>query len=124
MSTFTRRHWGREALAVVRYPFRVLEGPSGKLSGLRMTLAVVLALVWLVLTRGEHFTMPDVYVLAVVVFALPLSDLFAMVPVREALAALVAVFGGAAAKRTRTTTYEETEIEPAPRVPSEEPELP
>lgn len=117
---FTRRHPGREALDIALLPLSVFmskRSRSRRLSALRVIVGVILVLVWRVLDAGGHFTMPDVWVLLVVAATLPLSDLFALVPVREGLAALVAIFGGAVAKRTRTTMVEETEELPAPRVP-------
>lgn len=58
--------------------------------------------------------MPAVAAMAVLTFALIVETLFAAVPVREGLAALVAIFGGAAAKRTRTVTLEEETTTEAP----------
>lgn len=122
----TQRHWRREAAEALTLPMTMLMSkqapvfsPDGKqmrqrnrLSMVRVVVGVLLILVWRVLDAGGHFTMPDVWVLLVVAATLPLSDLFSMVPVREGLSALVAVFGSAVAKRTRsTTTTEETTVD-------------
>lgn len=130
MTAFSRRHWAREALDALFLPLsmfqskRAARGPR-TLSALRVLLGVVMALVWRVLDSGSHFTMPDVWVLLVVVAALPLSDLFSMVPVREGLAALVAIFGGTVSKHVRTeTVVEETTGQPAPAAAAVEPDTP
>lgn len=124
---FTRRHWGREALDLVLFPITMLMSKTGPRDKRQLSMQRVILAVFVV-QFFRHFpttwTMPAVAALAVLTFALIVETLFAAVPVKEGLAALVAIFGGAVAKRTRTTTYEETEVEPAPRVPSEEPEMP
>lgn len=112
--TFTRRHWGREALDAALFPVTMLQSKgtrSRRLSMLRVILAAF------VIQFVRHFPtdwdMPAVAALAVLTFALIVETLFAAVPVREGLAALVAIFGGAVAKRTRTVSIEETAETPA-----------
>lgn len=113
---FTRRHWGRELASLAAFPVSMLtskgRGPRARreLSMQRvilLTFVVAFARHW-----PPTWNPAAVTALAVLTFALIIETLFAAVPVREGLAALVSIFGSAVAKRTRTLTVEEEEVAP------------
>lgn len=88
---FSRRHWGRDLLGGVRYPLRMFEGKSGKLSQFRVIL-FMFACAFVVNWPGE-WTNAARDALAIIVFGLPVGDLFALIPAAEALGAVQAFFG-------------------------------
>lgn len=97
----TRRHWAREIRELVHYPLTAIESKNSHRRGLSL-FRIILAL--LVVTFIRHWPSApwgkwDFTALAVLVLALPVSDFFALVPVREGLAALVAIFSGLVRKR-------------------------
>lgn len=121
---FTRRNWGRELTDVAFFPVSMLTSKGRGRARRELSMQRVI-LATFVVAFARHWpptwNPAAVAALAVLTFALIVETLFAAVPVREGLAALVAIFGAAVAKRTRTLTVEETseapEDLPAPRVP-------
>lgn len=101
---FTRRHWGREAVDIVRWPFSMLEGKHSR--DRRFSLFRVILLICVVAFVKHWPGTWDVWswaALATIVLAAPVADLFAAAPVKEALAALTAICADVAAKRTGAT---------------------
>jgi hypothetical protein len=100
-----KRSLGRRVGDVLHYPLSALESKHTRgrnLSAFRVV--VVLSFVMFC------FHWPDVWgvwewaALTVIVFALPVDDLFAAVPGKEALQALTAIFGGMVSRRTTHTS--------------------
>ena len=89
-----RRHWTRELTSAVNWTLSpwVDKGDNGKgrLSQFRLLLFLFgLAYVW---HWPEAHSWEGVALAAVIIFALPIRDLFGKVPVSEAMGALRAVF--------------------------------
>lgn len=118
LSEDTKRSRAREvtdALALPITMFTSKHKQGYELSGLRVILGIFVGLFAQAFPRPGEWGMWQWAAMATLTFALIVDTLFANVPVREGLAALVAIFGGAVAKRVRKTTVEQTETEtPAP----------
>lgn len=99
---FTRRHWGREFVRAWLDVTGMFRGASGKLSQLRVTVAVFGTA--FVVHWPQEWTSDAVTALAILVFAVPVDALFSRVPVGETLGALQAFFGAVGAKATDTYT--------------------
>lgn len=112
---FTRRHWGRELLDFVLWPTSMFMSKHKRGRELSMQRVILGAFVFQFFHRfPTDWDMPAVAAMAVLTFALIVETLFAAVPVREGLAALVSIFGAAVGKRTRTVAVEETVEGPVP----------
>jgi len=98
-----RRNWQREWRGRLWYPFTMFEGKAnGRRHGLSLFRVVLFTLT---LTFVRHWPASpwgkwDWATLAVLVFAMPVSDLFAAVPAKELLATLTAIFAALARKHT------------------------
>lgn len=93
---FSRRHWGRDLMAGVRYPLRMFEGRHGKVSQFRVILfmfAVAFVVHWPATWSDSARD-----ALAIIVFGLPIGDLFALIPIADALGAVQAFFGNVTRK--------------------------
>lgn len=99
---WSRRHLWREIGDLVRVPISMFEGKHREpRAPLRFSMfRVILALFAWDFHRNfpTTWTSDDWTALALILFALPLSDLFARVPVSEAVGALEAFFGHVTAK--------------------------
>lgn len=98
---WTRRHWWREVTGAVRAVFSMFEGKRDARAPMRLSMfRVVLALfAWDYHNNWPQTWTTDAWVaLALILFALPVSDLFAKVPVSEAAAALEGFFSAVASK--------------------------
>lgn len=96
---FTRRHWGREVWERVRYPLTMLESKHQK--GRRLSqfrVVVLLMAIGFYLHWPADWSTGSALALSMILLAIPIGDLFARVPVAEALAALQVVFAAAGGK--------------------------
>lgn len=125
---FTRRHWGREVWERVRYPLSMLESKHQK--GRRLSqfrVVVLLMAIGFFQHWPAEWSNGSAFALAMILLAIPIGDLFARVPVAEALAALQVVFAAAGGKaidkfremapaglvsRTSTKVEEQVTVEP------------
>lgn len=96
---FTRRHWGREVWERIRYPLTMLESKHQK--GRRLSqfrVVVLLMAVGFYRHWPGDWSTGSAFALSMILLAIPIGDLFARVPVAEALAALQVVFAAAGGK--------------------------
>lgn len=126
---FTRRHWGREVTTYLGLPFSMFLSKGSGRTRLSMQRCILAVFVTMFAIRFPvDWNWEAVAAMAVLTFALILDALFAQVPMREALAALLAYFGGKVAKHARVVTIEEeTEIptiEPPTMPPATPPAAP
>lgn len=123
---FTRRHWGREVITFVGLPFTMFTSKGSGRTRLSMQRCILAVFVTMFAVRfPTEWNWEAVAAMAVLTFALILDALFAQVPMREALAALLAYFGGKVAKHARVVTIqEETEVELAESAPPFPPDHP
>lgn len=109
MSTWTRRHWIREARSAYCDVSSMFRGPSGKYSQTRLIVALMaiqFARHW-----PEAWTPDATLALAVIVFALAVDALFARVPVVETLKALETFFSAVAGRALHRAGAETTSDE-------------
>lgn len=102
----TQRSRTREVIDALALPLSVFMSGSRKrkLSGLRVILGLC---TYAFLVNFPAFSGRDaVWALAILVFALIVDTLFAAVPAREMLTALLAYFGGKVAERTTSVTVD------------------
>ena len=125
MSRFTRRHWGRELSGWVLLPFSMFLSKNISRPTLSMQRVILGVFVFMFALRFPvDWNWEAVAAMAVLTFALILETLFAAVPMREMLTALLAYFGGKAAKHVKTLKIEETEESDLPIPPDNPPEEP
>lgn len=93
---WTRRSIVREAVDGAHYILRMFEGKTGKLSMLRVIVFGFAVGFWRHWPELWNDSVRDA--LALIVFALPVADLFALIPGAEALAALQSFFLAAIGK--------------------------
>jgi hypothetical protein len=104
-----QRSTSRKIGDVLHYPLSAIEGKHSRgrsLSAFR--IIDVGAFVLFCENWPETFGPWDFAALTVIVLALPVADLFAAVPGKEALQALTAIFGGMISRRTTHTESEST----------------